>query len=257
MQLIKLNFILLFTFCTTFSYGQINDLIVRKKLFTLRNARVNIGLNLATNLTFNDQENDERFNIFNYATSSLPDQYNIDYTQEDFPYFAGGIVFDLFSPNSILGLTVGAEYNFINFGLTFDDNQISTIRTQYVRFPAYLKFLTGDVHNQLSGLIMPGGYFALPLGYKRNGPSGEVTDDTEIQGGFGPSLILGVQYRFFDDTDQLIDGVSASRIWFYLRTDYTLYSLLTEDAFSNIFPNETGQLNVHPLNLSVGLGYFF
>jgi hypothetical protein len=256
MRLERTPVFIFFLFFTTVALGQ-PGIDIPKKFFTLRNSRLNVGINISSSFVLRDDQN-ERFNVFNHAIKNLPDDYSTDFTGEDIPYILGGILFDLFSPNSSLGLSFGAEYTYFNYDFTFNDSPIANLTIQQVRFPAYLKLVTGGVHDKVSGVIMGGAYYTLPINYERIGPNDISNDINELSSDLiGASFILGIQTRFFNESDQLFDGVKGSRAWLYLRGDYSLFSVLGEETLLKIVQSSGGDVSFHPLSFSLGLGFFF
>lgn len=230
---------------------------LRPKFFTLRNARLSLGGYLNGNLT-----NAQGKNYLNAFTGNLPNDVSIQFMPEDFPYLSGGLQFDLFAPNSLLSLSLGAEYNLFNFQIENEASQITTVEAQSFRIPAYLKFNIGKIHSQMKGLLMTGGIYSIPTSYAGLGPNGASRETSTLANTFSLSLLGGVQYRFIGDEKEKFDiGDSGNlqgeytRVWLFVRGD-----LLMESLFNPTFPadNQLGAgFDYRDLNITVGLAFFF
>ena len=241
---------------TLFAQFEDLDISVSRKFLTLRNARLSLGAIATFSPTFTNEEQGTRSNPFNYYDTNLPGEYGVDFSQEDNPNLSVGLLLDFFSPNSVLGITIGAEYQSLTYNIELNDSPISTLNPTYLRLPVFLKAQTGSVHSKWSVILMGGGYYALPIDYSREGPNGTFEDTNEINGGVGLSAILGLQFRFLGTATGQTSQSEYNRSWLFVRADYPLFSQLSEPTLTEISQLGRADLSLNTFHVSVGIAMF-
>ncbi len=254
---VRLVFIILMLSIVSQAYGQ-GLIAAKRNFFTFRNARMTVGLSISGNWT-----NESGENSLNFSGNNLPEDYEVTFKADDFPFTNVGVYFDLFSPNSILGLTFGAEYNFQEFSIENETSSfVSSFEINRIQIPAYLKFQTGGVYDELSGIIMGGAYYAFPVGYTRNTsgvPTVENTD--ELNSGLNLSTVFGFQYRFVDGSSGRTSAETDENIrtWIFLRIDMPISNTFSEGTLNSILASSNAgeESRIRPVNITLGASFYF
>ncbi len=152
--------LIVFFFLPLFSNAQ--DLKVSPAFFSLRNSKLSFGLGF-----------EGSYPSF-IASWSKPSDLGVQYKDtrstddSDFPYLAGGISFDIYSDNSLIGLLWGANYSIST--TTYQKVDVSTdyFSVSRVEFPAYLKFRPGAVGGKNHLWLLFGGIYSLPASVQRD-----------------------------------------------------------------------------------------
>ncbi len=230
---------------------------LRPKLFTMRNAR--LGLGLSANGNWTDKQGK---NILNFFTGKLPDDLSIKFDPKTFSLLSGGLQFDLYAPNSILSLSFGAGYQLSNFQIIEASASAYHLETQSIQIPAYLKFELGTIHAPVKGLIMAGVIYNKPVSFlvREFGEKGLKT--STISDTYSLSLQTGIQFRFMGDEKEKFDITEDgslqgeyNRIWIFLRGDLLTSNLFRDTSW--LQHPQRASIDYRDLNLTIGVAFFF
>ncbi|HVS93592.1 MAG TPA: hypothetical protein VHE59_16250 [Mucilaginibacter sp.] len=129
--------------------------------FSLRNSKLSMGLGI------------EGASSSFMGNASTPTDMIVQYKDtrqsgDSYPYVSGGIAFDLYSDNSLLGLLFGANYSVLT--TTYQKENVSTDYFSVTRaeFPFYLKIRPGYVNAKNHVWLLLGGIYSLPLSVQRD-----------------------------------------------------------------------------------------
>lgn len=220
------SFLLIFFLLNTFIniYAQ-NISNLKPTFFTLHNARFSFGLGVDGALS--------SMTIKANKPNDMPVTYT-DPTKDSsaISYYAIGLNFDLYSPNSLLGLSLGGKYSFSD--LTISDK--SKVKYDYfsinkVEIPANIMIRLGNIDAAEHLIIMLGVVYNFPIKGNRilmtrnYGSSYKVNSTDNSISQFKPyySLSASLGIEFFENKK------NNSRITAYVNCDYPIGNTLNAD----------------------------
>ncbi len=224
-----------------FFNGNSQDIKVRPKLFTLHNAKFSLGAGLESSFA-------KSFII----NSSKPDNLKTIYQdprlakeQRNVPYVSYGLVFDLYSANSVIGLLSGFDFSEFNLGVQRGDSTTDLMAISRFEIPLYLKFRFGKVDGRAHFLFILGGVYSNPISCKREqfdaryGDLTTVNDESKEQLKSNFSMSGGIGYEFF------IDGHRHLRVALFSKLTYPNSNYLNPD-YSEFKPSGNSVLRNYP-----------
>lgn len=192
------------------------------KFFTLRNARLALGLGV--------EGSHSSFIANTSKPKSIKGLYNNPRDENgEIPYAAFCFNIDLFSDNSLTGLLLGANYGFLTQGYQSGDTAADFFDITKLEIPVYLKFRPGHYNDTSHLWLLIGGTYSLNLNSKRdhfNPPSSSIASYTDKNSDqltkfFSASLSLG--YEFYWGQEKL------SRVVIYISGFYPLSSYINKN----------------------------
>lgn len=133
---------------------------LKPKFFTLRDARLALGLGSEGSTTFSTLSMGKPKGLKAiYKDPRIGDETN-------YPYLSIGANIDLFSDNSLTGLLIGANYNFLAQGFQTGDTAVDFFEMDRAEFSASLKFRPGYYNDTSHLWLLVGGSYSIPLSCK-------------------------------------------------------------------------------------------
>jgi hypothetical protein len=237
---------------------------IRPKLFTLRNARLTLGFLYHGSFLSEDKQP-----LFQSVSGRLPANGKIEYAESAFPYLSGGLHLDWFSPNSRIGLDLGAEYNLHDFSISVagETHQYAIGR---LLVPAALRYRFGSVHSRNNTFLTAGAFYSMPLSLTRTSGSSEQTLNGVQQNALGLTSSIGYEVRLTkkqaeeqaaaskQQTGKAVLTSEYPRIWVFLRVDHLPGSLFTPGNSGRIIPGSSlDGFEISTTNISFGASFFF
>lgn len=227
---------------------QAQEVSLPPKLFTLRNARLSMGLGM------------ER-GFVKYSGSPAEFGSLIDSCE----YNVYGASFDLYAPNSRLGFMVEANYG--NWDLGFHNSQNREylfVRT--LELPLYLKLRFGRIEATSRMWLLAGASYIIPLKVYRefnydftDRNKSQINAVTVLTATFGYEQYFGE--RSYNKTNNPKSTHDRMRIVFFARYSYLLNSRINSNYFTpeNTISilNEYDNLAFNDYVISFGIKYFF
>ncbi len=229
------------------SWGQ--DIKFPPKFLTFRNARISLGLGVELGLAGDG-----------YHFLGQPDDLEISFVDKT-PFVGLNLAFDIYAPNSILGLYTEVNYGISEFSIgrngLFDDIRISQIEV-----PVFLKFRFGAIDSRSHFLLLMGGSYSVPIKLENGNGFGFLKDKKEklnnflgIGGMLGYELSLGGDDS--KDTKQPKSELDKMRIILFVRPNYKLDNLFNTEHPEQILSSvPNNQLDFKDLTISVGIKVF-
>lgn len=231
---IRLIFGLLFI--SSILVGQEGLINFQPKFFTLRNSRIQVGFNVDGVYPTSSSSGGEESSllIFNGKNSDLFIAENIS---NQISYLSAGLMFDLYSPNSFLGLTFGGNFEIYNFGIRTNFINVQNYYSEYNAFDTKLfggvKLQIGKIYNSTNVILLP------------------AINYSPLEGNLSYSGMVGLQYRFIKDK---IEQENVTKIWVFLKGE--LVESLPE-ADENTIVTVLNDNDIQLLKLSLGFSFFF
>jgi len=262
----KLKLLYFFTFIASALLLNIGHLFsqntlekVDPKFFTLRNSKLTLGLSANGNRT--DKENNTP--IFQIAHNfDAEENYELQYSSDELPYISIGIYGDLFSPNSILGVSLGCEYNINTFSILYNQRSYG-YSIQNILFPVYLDFKFGSISGKKTDsgrknfFLSMGAFYSLPMKLNRTTSGVEQSLSGLLNQSLGLSTKLGYIHRLKKQSKESNYYVEYPRFQVFIRIDHFLNSLFNSEYSEFIVPNLTGKsVNYRTTNVTVGMAVF-
>ncbi len=246
------------------------DVKFKKKFISSRNTRVSLGVGLEG--AFSGKKGNS---IMSWNVGTTRAKYDYldktgDTTQSfDYLYGAAGLMIDVYSPNSILGLCFGANYSFYGFRV-FDKSKTRFDRFDIssVEIPVYLKLRFGPKESTHHFWWQLGASYSMPLIAKRYYSGTGVTESNRqmAQGNFAVGTMIGFEQFISYGKNSSAYGAEKSdkdnmRMILFLRINYKLQSILNKNyskfnEFSSAIGSHTN-IDYRDLTLSLGVMYFF
>lgn len=214
--------IVLFVFCALGAASQ--ELKMKPRFISFRNARVSMGLGFEMSLATKPA-------ILYHSVGTIPSDTKLS-LQDSFPYLGISLAFDIYSPNSVVGLYSELSYSIYRFG--FKDEQLGysdNFDVRALEIPLYLKFRPGTMGSKRVKMwLLLGGSYVVPISTSRNGSRGNyVNHYPGVGGAIGMEAKLGRKTLGID--------ADKARFVIYLRANYSL----------------TNKLNVNKLQSEIGV----
>lgn len=217
------------------------EIRIPPKLFTLRNARLAIGMGAEANFSDGDDQGESYTHFYLGSNDAVKFRYNAN----DLPYWSAGLVLDLYAPNSIMSLYAEANYANYTFNVLSDDLTDRFQLTTY-EFPVFLKIRLGKVHAKNHFLMMPGIAYNVIGEYKHESAFETIEDKEAIENYFSLQAIVGFEYGFGDDDSPNV------RSMLYLKGIYR-----PEDIFVNDELSSGQEFDFSDVNIALGFKFFF
>ncbi len=260
MKWIQINFLCIF-FCVALTNNtNAQKLSFRPKLFSFHNAKFSMGIGIETSPDFAHIKASE--------PSSLRTKYKSPSANDDIhcPFISSGITFDFYSPNSILGLTFGANYAAQQTAIASkDESKFDFIRARRLELPLYLRIRPGERDNGSHIWLLFGGAYNIPLSGSRtryiqnyDTYDNDFVDENKEQ--FQSYITLSTQIGIEAFTGS--DGYN-SRAVFYISGEYPLTNFLNENYSNFIYIQGDGVLSdywryeIKQYKIGIGLKLFF
>lgn len=237
---------------------------LKPKLFTLRNARVTLGFLYHGSFLSEDKQP-----LFQKVTTPLPAGGKVEYAETTFPYLSGGLHLDWFSPNSRIGLDLGAEYNLHDFSISAAGDTYKYAVGRVI-VPASLRYRFGSVHSRNNAFLMSGVFYSLPLNLTRSSGGSEQSIGGVQQHALGLTSSLGYELRLTkkeaeeqaaaskEKTGKAVLTSEYPRVWVFLRVDQLMGSLFSPGGSGRIIPGTSlSGFEMSTLNVSFGASFFF
>ena len=237
---------------------------IKPKLFTLRNARLTLGF-----LYHGSFLSEEQQPLFQKVSAGLPADGKVEYGGTTFPYLSGGLHLDWFSPNSRIGLNLGAEYNLHDFSISAAGDTYKYAIGRVI-VPVALRYRFGSVHSRNNAFLMAGAFYSLPLNLTRSFGGSEQTLSEVQQNALGLTSSLGYEVRLTkkqaeeqaeaskQETGKAVLTSEYPRIWVFLRVDHLPGSLFAPGGSGRIIPGTSlSGFELSTTNVSFGASFFF
>lgn len=190
-----------------------------------------------------------------------PKHTEIFFPDSTFPYLSLSIPFDIYSPNSVIGLYTEASYSIVNWALRdtligFADG----FKMHTLEIPLYLKIRPGTMGTGRAKFwLLLGGSFALPV-ISQRATNYETSLSTKnfakpyagVGGAVGLELKLGRKHLGID--------MDKARMVFYLRANYSMMNKFNGSALVDSNPIQEidySKIDVRDVVISLGMKFLF
>ena len=237
----KLQIVLLFIFA--FYQGKSQDVSFSAKFISFRNMSVSPTLNL-------------QLNFPSAFLGSKPDGYKIIGGGGA----AGGLGMDIYSPNSITGIYIEANYSILSFGIQNTQGLIDSFDVSYFSVPAYLKFRIGAKDSRKHIWLALGGSLNFPVSCERKLFDDKtllytLKDNQQLVSMY-PGLSAILAYEAFRKEDK-----TGLRAVIFFSGDYKLKNILNSNysGFDEGSPNSNksvgkyNEIDFRNLTINVGI----
>lgn len=225
------------------------------KFFTLRDARISVGIGYEGVFAYDNDETGSYSVIYRQLVGK-PD-YEVD-SQNFKTYVGWGVAFDLYAPTSLLGIYT--EVNYFESGFEFRQNDKSTgdvFNMNILEIPFLLKIRPGKFDSPKRFYLMAGVSYNIPMdvNYTADGVSGNDIDI--LQKYWGLSGIVGYEAigeGSFPYTSQL----KAFRTTIFSRINYrfqTPFNTSYPAPITSFISNE--ELSFNDFMISFGIRLFY
>ena len=241
----------------TLSYlSNSQNIKVHPKFFTLHNSRFSLGVGLESGIT-------PGFMINASKPANLHVVYkDVRNSDNNLPYASYGLVFDLYSANSLIGLLSGVDFSRFIFGLQKGDSTTDLMDISRIEIPLYLKFRLGKIDGKRHAWLLLGGVYNLSQSCKReqfNAKLGvnaytTVFDDNkdQVKNYFGLAGSIG--YEFFIGSQKHFRMAIYSKIAYpisnQLNSEYTQFKA-SGNSILRGYPN----FDIREYRISIGFKF--
>lgn len=266
-----IKYLLLFTFLFAYTISKGQEVHLPKKVFTFRNARLSFSLGAEYTKIGDDSKKGAKkssstsSNGYYYGGSSGSQSaatpidsshYGTSFSYLGNPgeinkfiktgdYTSYSIGFDLYSPNSLFGL--GIEANYVRWRLSMGDtSKVSFLKENFevnsCEFPFYIKLKPGRIDRNHALWLTLGGSYQIPINVQRtakNDTSILTNDNNILQVNSGIKTIqamLGLEFYLPEKTSKrngYKSNFDRTRILLYMRYTYLLDSRLNADYYQS------------------------
>lgn len=224
------------------------EVSLKPKFFTLRNARLSTGLGFEAGYN--------RYNGF-------PNDLNTVIDSSKFGCYS--LSLDLYAPNSFLGFMV--EANYMSWDLTLRNTyNYESFDVRSLEIPFYLKFRFGRIESNGRLWLVAGVSYIMPLAVHRRFNNENVDQNiTQLKGVKVLSGMLGYEQYLGERKDFKAKNPKGTydrmRFVLFLRFSYVLDSQLNynyyQSSMNNSILNDYQSFNFKNMSASLGIKYFF
>lgn len=251
------SFIVLFTHSIN---GQILELSPR--LFSLRNAKLSLGVGVDGNFVGNNNKTG-----LNKFIGRLPSEYTIVYDTMYLPSANYSLYFDLYSPNSRIGLVFSGIYGVNKIMMESPTNNF-IMDLRRIEGSMLLKFKMGKINTAVNPILLLGGAYSIPIQFDTRGHNPVPGDISLISNTFYAQwgMVFQINFKFRDKAFVITDNttpnqqpirISYPRLWVFYKGSQLMNNLFSTDTSYPIIPGTmNSDLYYRDLNHTMGLAFF-